>query len=68
MRAFFRKDGFSRCPIVKDEKTGKPIVGLEYRIQLPDGSYVYGKTNKKGETQVVHCSSPDDLTLEIVRY
>lgn len=46
-----------------DEKSGKPVAGLPYRIELEDGSQVRGVTDAEGHTQRVSTPSPQNLKL-----
>lgn len=51
--------------VIVDELTGKPVAGLQYRIYLPDGSVVEGKSNERGRTMVVGTNSPQDIRIEV---
>jgi uncharacterized Zn-binding protein involved in type VI secretion len=46
-----------------DERTGEPIAGLPYRIDLPDGSSLRGVTGADGRTEPVLHHDPATVTL-----
>ncbi|MYM29477.1 PAAR domain-containing protein [Duganella sp. CY15W] len=46
-----------------DERTGQPVSGRPYRIELADGSVIRGKTGQDGNTQRVTSSHPDTVKL-----
>lgn len=45
------------------DASGQPLPGLHYRIQLPDGTQVYGQTDEEGKTRRVATESPEKLQL-----
>ncbi len=51
---------------VTSEETGKPLVGIKYRITLDSGAAVEGTTDEHGLTQTVHSTSPEFATLEVL--
>ncbi len=46
-----------------DEHTGQPMSGLPYRIELPDGRIVRGKTDQDGHTERVAGHAPAAVKL-----
>jgi len=46
-----------------DESTGKPVPGLAYRIELPDGRTLRGRTDADGYTEQVSASDPATVSL-----
>lgn len=46
-----------------DERSGEPVAGLPYRIELPDGRTVRGVTDKDGLTRHVSSDTPDTVKL-----
>lgn len=46
-----------------DESTGLPVHGIPYRIELADGSAVFGLTDENGRTQRVRTTTPQPLKL-----
>jgi len=46
-----------------DERTGKPVPGMSYRIELPDGSVLRRVTNADGHTERVTGHDPATVRL-----
>jgi uncharacterized Zn-binding protein involved in type VI secretion len=46
-----------------DQRTGEPIAGLPYRIDLPDGTIMRGVTGEDGRTEPVQHHDPATVTL-----
>jgi type VI secretion system secreted protein VgrG len=46
-----------------DKDSGRPLIGLPYRIELPDGSVFHGTTDEAGRTQRV--AGADPATIKV---
>ena len=56
---------FDEAFVLKDKKTGKPVIGMPYRIKLPDGTFEEGISDEQGRTHLVSGVSADQLELQI---
>ena len=46
-----------------DQRTGTYVVDLPYRIEMPDGSLITGRTDDKGRTERVSTTDPQGIKL-----
>ncbi len=53
---------------LEDEKTGKPLADVPYRLSLPDGTEIKGKTDGKGFTDTIAVDSAAIAKLEAPYY
>ncbi|MCC2954919.1 type VI secretion system tip protein VgrG [Massilia sp. IC2-477] len=60
-RAKLYDEGF----VIKNDD-GLPVVGLRYRIELPDGTFEEGSTDEKGQTHVVTGADAKELKLYLI--
>lgn len=53
---------------VLNEKDGKPLVNISYKITMPSGETTEGKTDSDGCTKIVRADSPLIAKLEVPYY
>jgi len=58
---------FDEAFVLKDEETGQPLAGYQYRIIRADGSIEPGVTDEKGQTHLVSSVEVEQLKLEVIR-
>jgi type VI secretion system secreted protein VgrG len=51
---------------VTDQRTGVILPFVRYRVTTSDGSTYTGRTNKDGNTMMIHTATPQEITLEIL--
>jgi len=54
--------------LVQDEKTGKPLANIPYKITLENGKSIEGKTDASGLTEKISDTSSTIATLEAPYY
>ncbi|WP_254606808.1 hypothetical protein [Burkholderia contaminans] len=54
--------------VLKNEKTGQPLVGVPYRIHTSSGRVFSGMTDSAGHTQRVATRYAEKLRIEIVEH
>ncbi len=54
--------------LIKDESTGRPLPGSQYRITLESGKVFEGVADHEGMTQAAHSDLPELATIEVDPY
>jgi hypothetical protein len=61
------KPNYDELILLKDERTGRPLVGASYRLEWA-GGVAEGKTDAQGHTQRISSGKkPDDLKVTLIR-
>ncbi len=53
---------------LEDNKTGRPLAGIPYRLKLSNGKEVLGTTDSSGLTATIAADRPETATLEAPYY
>jgi type VI secretion system secreted protein VgrG len=59
---------FDEAFVIRDESTGQPLPGVQYRIMLPDGTHEEGVTDELGRTHVAGCVDRGNIKLQVNNY
>ncbi len=57
---------FDQAFVLKNQKTGEPLVNYPYRIKRTDGSWETGVTDDKGQTHLVLGADPESISIEVM--
>jgi type VI secretion system secreted protein VgrG len=56
---------FDEAFILVNRVTGEVMPGVNYRIKLADGTYLYGRSDEKGRTELVRTLAAEKLEIEV---